>query len=115
MNTGRRNADRIFSANEIIAELASADVAQHRSLVQAGPGRDFRGFEQLLNRDEGVDQIDQLRARLVRKRSFNLLACFTSQIHVPADVCDIRSDFFTKKRALRILLLYPMELVGDSG
>lgn len=49
INTGRRNADRIFGADEIIPELAGADVAEHRSLVQPSPGGDLRGFEELLD------------------------------------------------------------------
>src|SRR5262245_26899169 len=46
-----RNRDRVFGADEIVAELAFADVTQHRSFVQARPGSDLGGLEQLLHRD----------------------------------------------------------------
>src|SRR4029453_19273153 len=75
IDAARRNCDRVFCAAVVIAKFAVTDIAQNCSLIEARPRGNLRGFQELLNCDEGVDQADQFPARLVRKRSFELLAC----------------------------------------
>jgi hypothetical protein len=79
IHAARGNSDRVFGAAEIIAKLAITDVAQDGSLIQTRPRGDLRGFQQLLNGDERVDQVDQLAPRLPSELFLYFLASLANE------------------------------------